>query len=351
MTHTLTPEEQLDMENYRQARWEQARKPVNRRLTEKYLKEAYRLAEVDAPETIIWVKSPLEAQLVISSLMYEEKMESAKTKSAKAKILNECKSIKKNVGDITLEGAAAALKKVDKELLIEGFNNVNWPWFYGDGWWFSWTSYYAWCNRLVNKLKGNTTKTVNDEKIEMLEKLTAVAGWIWSFENGPSSLGKSFAICSERPEYSKWTTEDIAERPVLHSADSPSVKFSDIELFHWRGTPVPREWIMAKETVDPKLGLTHPNIEQRRVLTEILGWKKILEGLNMRVIDANKDPEIGTLIEVDLPDAPKERFIRVQCGTKREFILPVPKAMKTALEANAWTYGLTPDEYQPEVRT
>ncbi len=54
---------------------------------------------------------------------------------------------------------------------------------------------------------------------------------------------------------------------------------------------------------------------------------------------------------VEAPDIGKEKFLRVRCGTSRTFALPVPPEMKTALEANAWTWGLTPEEYKPEIRT
>ena len=47
----------------------------------------------------------------------------------------------------------------------------------------------------------------------------------------------------------------------------------------------------------------------------------------------------------------RARFLRVRCATGRDFVLSVPVAMTTALEANAWTYGMTPEEYQLEVRT
>jgi hypothetical protein len=60
---------------------------------------------------------------------------------------------------------------------------------------------------------------------------------------------------------------------------------------------------------------------------------------------------VGELIEVDIPDSGKERFLFVQCGTGREFALCVPPTMKTALEANAATYGLSAKDYQLEIRT
>ena len=56
------------------------------------------------------------------------------------------------------------------------------------------------------------------------------------------------------------------------------------------------------------------------------------------MINKDDDDEIGTLLEVDLPDSGKERFLVVTCGTGRKGIaLPVPRDMQTALQANSWT--------------
>lgn len=93
------------------------------------------------------------------------------------------------------------------------------------------------------------------------------------------------------------------------------------------------------------------NMEQRRAACEMIGWDKILHELKAKTIDRDDDPEIGELVEVELPESGKERFLRVRCGTGRRFALCVPREMKTALEANAWTWNLKPNEYNPEVRT
>lgn len=73
------------------------------------------------------------------------------------------------------------------------------------------------------------------------------------------------------------------------------------------------------------------------------------------MIDQDADEMIGTLLEVHIPnignDSMLEKFLKVRCGTGAEFAIPVPPEMRTALEANAWTYGLKPTEYVPEVRT
>jgi hypothetical protein len=78
-----------------------------------------------------------------------------------------------------------------------------------------------------------------------------------------------------------------------------------------------------------------------------------LNELQAKVIDRDADPEIGELLEVEIPEIGTERFLKVLCGTGREFALPVPPDMKTALQANAWTFGVEDvrDFLKPEVRT
>ena len=83
----------------------------------------------------------------------------------------------------------------------------------------------------------------------------------------------------------------------------------------------------------------------------MVGWETILNKLDAVTINKDRDPEIGELVCVDIPGIGEEKFLRVNCGTGRQFALPVPPKMKTALEANAWTWGLSPHQYKPEVRT
>ena len=127
----------------------------------------------------------------------------------------------------------------------------------------------------------------------------------------------------------------------LHCEDGPAIEYGDgWSVYAWHGTRIPQDWIVNRKTLDPKTALTHKNVEMRRAAADIVGWEAVLEHVSARVIDVDKDPEIGTLLEVDLPDSPRSRFLRVQCGTKRVFALPVPAEMKTALQANAWTYDV-----------
>jgi len=139
----------------------------------------------------------------------------------------------------------------------------------------------------------------------------------------------------------------------LHREDGPAVEWPAGEQYYfWRGTQVPDAWISDRASLDAKTALTWSNIEQRRAACEIVGWHRVLSDLKAKTIDKHHNPQIGELVEVNLPDAGKERFLRVQCGTMREFALPVPPTVKTAIEAQAWTWGIDAKEFKiPEVRT
>ena len=167
--------------------------------------------------------------------------------------------------------------------------------------------------------------------------LRQTAGWIMPYEN----------ICFVS-EYPTQIELDAAER--LHCETGPAFTCADgFSIYAWRGTIFPEDWIENK--LMPREALRWGNTEQRRVACEMIGWHKILDELKAEIVDKNADPEIGELVSVDFPDSGEEKFLRVMCGTGREFALPVPPDMETALQANAWTWGLEPNEYNPEIRT
>ena len=161
-------------------------------------------------------------------------------------------------------------------------------------------------------------------------------------------MHEEFCIVSDFPRYIKM---DDQNRP--HCQNGPSHEWRDgWKLYHWHGVRVPSEWIEQPESLTAEIALTWENIEQRRAACEILGWTKILEKLNAHVIDRDDDPQVGTLLECDLPDSGKEKFLQVKCGTGRDFCIPMPRNIKTALEGNLWSYGLDADRsFVPEIRT
>jgi hypothetical protein len=105
------------------------------------------------------------------------------------------------------------------------------------------------------------------------------------------------------------------------------------------------------------MALSQENAELRRAACEIVGWASILEDPALNPVIINEDePHIGSLIQIDLPDAPQQWFLRYTCGTGRVFAEPVnDKAYDTALKANAagngWRGIGDPESYIPFVRT
>jgi hypothetical protein len=177
-------------------------------------------------------------------------------------------------------------------------------------------------------------------KLEINEALVRTVGWTWWHEN--------VLALSDRP---KNIHRDEIGR--LHHPSEKAIEYRDGWGFHcWHGVVIPSEWIENPESLSAEIALKWENIEQRRAACEILGWGKIISLLDGREIDVDPDPEVGMLIECDIPDSGKERFLIVTCGTGRKgIVLPVPRNFNTALAANAWTWGLESYEYKPEVRT
>ena len=215
------------------------------------------------------------------------------------------------------------------------FLNNRW----GAGHWCSWEAFYLFGHEIGVSYKA--------EDIALLlewGRLSKSIGW-WAPWNG-------ICFVSDRPRVVKFD-----EERRLHSETGKAVEYSDgWGVTCWHGTRVPDEWLADKSSLTPKAALTSSNIEQRRAGCEILGWEKILSELGARSIDKDGDPQIGELVEVDLPGEDNEtiraRYLRVQCGTGRKFAVCVPPNTETALDAQSWMLGLPTEQFtRPEVRT
>jgi hypothetical protein len=195
----------------------------------------------------------------------------------------------------------------------------------------SWLSFYDF---FLNELN-----IKNCRRLEPLMKLAEVCGWWIPFDTA--------VILEDRPR--KLVFDN---RNLLHNETGPSVEYSDgFSVYSWHGQRIPKKWVEEKDYLTPTIALGLENLEERRVACEILGWDKVLNELDSTTIDKDEDDAIGELLEVNLPDVGKERFLKVLCGTGRIFAIPVPGHVKTALEANSWTYDLDAKDYVPEVRT
>ena len=173
-------------------------------------------------------------------------------------------------------------------------------------------------------------------KYQSWEDAAKAGGFRWMHEE--------FCLVSDFPEVLR-----VDERNLPHCENGPSHRWRDgWEFYSWHGEQVPKEWIVGEgPTIHD--ALHHENTEKRRAACEIIGWERVLDELNGRTIHDSGDGGIGAVVEVDIPEIGRERFLRVDCGTGRKFALPIPPDIDTAMAAQSWIHG---GEYVvPEIRT
>ena len=308
-TEKLTAKQVAQLALYR-ARWlgyGLSTAQAEREKAVRHIGAAYRAAGLEPPPIVVWLASPMAGAIGAELL----------TRAPGA--LRVRAQVGDQVGDQVWDQVGA---QVGDQVSRAGYgqHDANWLGFY---------EYFAEVCGLQDKVK----------KLEGLIGIGKTCGWWWPFRGA--------VILTERPCFMQ---RDETGR--LHSEHRAAIEYPDgWGVYAWHGTRVPKEWILAKDALKAADVLGHQNVEQRRAGCEILGWKRILEELKPIVVNEDVEPEIGTLLRADLPGAPGSQFLKVRCGTGRDFVLPVPPNMKTALEANAWTYGLEAKELQLEART
>ncbi len=158
-------------------------------------------------------------------------------------------------------------------------------------------------------------------------------------------MHEEFCMVSDFPEF---ILVDDNNQP--HCTNGPTHRWRDgWELFHWHGQSVPREWILSPETMNARSILAETNMEKRRAGCEIMGWLRVLDEVDAKILDKNASDLIGTLYRADLPDAPDSRILTYRCPTGRIFAQTVPDKCNTAIAAQQWIWN-DPD-YHPEVET
>lgn len=290
--------------------------PADRPRAEAGVDMAYKAADLEPPQVKVWVDSPLQGSMAAAVCRDANTVEEC---------LEKIQVLRDNDFDPDKCSKALGVKKHE---LYDVFDAL-----YGQ-FEAGWLSFYSVFKGIVEEV----------DKLDGVMEIAKSAGWWWPFEG--------IAIITERP-----TSILLDEEGRLHSQSEAAVSYRDgWSLYFFHGVSIPSEWIEDKLPSAAE-AVRWSNIEQRRAACEMIGWASILDELNAKVIDEDGDPEIGILLEVMLPngdgDAPSaERFLKVKCGTGRYFALPVPPDMKTALEAQSWTWGMDTTEFvQPEVRT
>lgn len=288
--------------------------PADRPRAERGVDLAYQAVGLTPPKTKLWFDSPIQGSIVASILADADTLEDAMPAIEACRKYNfDMKKVRKS--GVKLPSSFSSYGSLHGQYEV------------------GWLSFYSVFKGLIPEV----------DKLEGLFEIAKSAGWWWSFDE--------VAVLTERPTIIKLDNEKR-----LHNEHGPSVAYPDgWALYHYHGVDIPEEWI-TEGLPSASVALNWENVEQRRAACEMIGWDNILNELDAKVVDEDPDPEIGTLLEVTLPNGDEEptqeKFLRVLCGTGRTFALPVPPEMTTALEAQAWTWGDDMKSFvKPEVRT
>lgn len=139
---------------------------------------------------------------------------------------------------------------------------------------------------------------------------------------------------------------DEAGRP--HAADEPAIDFSGhLRLWAWHGAMVPQR-VVDGRVLDHIRILDEPNAELRRMMIERYGLARFRQSARSEKIHQDR---WGTLWLVRTRRGEPIMTVEVvnstpePDGTYSHYELRVPPTMRTALQAVAWTFGMTPREY------
>lgn len=180
---------------------------------------------------------------------------------------------------------------------------------------------------------------------ELLRALEAVAEqvhWWWPFQNT--------AVLCERP-----AILHLDELGRLHHGEGAALAYPDgFALYRWRGVAIPEDFAHTLATLTPAAIREERNAELRRIMFEHYGHDRY-------ILESGAEPvqqdEAGRLWRIALPGDEPIAMVEVvnataePDGTFRTYWLRVPPRTQTAKEAVAWTFGLTEQEYRPQVQT
>ena len=291
--------------------------PADRPRAEAAYRECYRAANLRDDVPIVWVESPLVGALAAPTAA------------------NLLAYWRHSAVDSAVDSAvgSAVYKK----------NNLFWHNWMGGSLWSAWPAFESFfrevCGLKINDNLANSASAFAETSVS--------AGYWWP--------NKNFIIACERP-----AEINMDEDGNLHCETHAAIMWRDgWGVCVWHGTRVPDHWILSRANLDPREVISHDNVEVRAAGCAIVGWGKMFDVLDAKVVHDSGSPDIGQLIELTLPGlSDPGRFLKAECprnGTICEgvpFVDDFGLPINTALHAQAWRVGLHPSEYlHPEVRT
>lgn len=174
------------------------------------------------------------------------------------------------------------------------------------------------------------------EETEELQPLTKLAElgmcWFWPCSN--------VCIICDLPHILS-----LDNNGQLHSENGPAVLFGDgWKRYAWHGVLVDEDIILHPEKITLDRIRAEQNVEMARVLTDRYGRDRYVSDLGLEPVHEDAFGKLyrATQGETDI------WFVRVEDkSTDHVFFLEVPPDCETAHAAVAWTFGLTPETYNP----
>ena len=180
----------------------------------------------------------------------------------------------------------------------------------------------------------------------LIEAAENGAGWYWPFNN--------ICVVSRRMKAIHWEANRTPKR--LHALEEPALLFEDgwgLSLIKGnRVTEDIRELCLHPENMTKEDILNQTNTEVRRVMMEAFGVERLIKFAER----VSEEDRYGCLYRFDVPTERGEESESVMMlkmvnstaepdGTFKVYIERVPPTMTTPLEAQAWRFNVTQEEY------
>jgi len=143
----------------------------------------------------------------------------------------------------------------------------------------------------------------------------------------------------------------------LHSIAKPAIQMPNRDNYYFiKGTKFDEKlWKkLSKRTLTGKELMKIKNMEQRYIAFEMYGPEKLLKEYNSKILDTydSTSKNLGKSIKIELHEIPNlientsVKMLTYKChSTARPYFSFVPPETKTAIDAMAWKFQVTPDEY------
>lgn len=165
-------------------------------------------------------------------------------------------------------------------------------------------------------------------------------------------------VSAEAEDMCAIKSSHLDEDGLLHNPTGPAVEFYTEEpnWYYLHGIQVPEKLIERPDELTKEDFINETNAEIRRIMVEHVGSDKFASLQDLEVVDKKEMNGQEVILlrgkEMDNVARAKIQFVEVKCNsTGRVYNIGVPPTIDNALEALAWTFEMSADEYKPKVET